>query len=212
MGDYGRLRAERRSRHEHFHDGMGELGFNLLSFWEWSSSDVVSNATRGILAEYLVAQALGAAGGVRDEWAAYDLLLPDETTVEVKSAAYVQSWHQEKLSTITFGCRKTLAWDPETNQMANEKCRQAEVYVFALLAHRDQATLDPLDVAQWEFYVIPTAWLDQRSRSQHSITLPSLRALHKRPHWAFGDLAEAVAEAANIHRRELAGNQAEEEV
>lgn len=210
MADYGRIRPERRSGHEHFCDGVGELGFDLLSFWQWSSSDVVSNATRGILAEYLVAQALGAAAGVRDEWAAYDLLLPDETTVEVKSAAYVQSWHQDRLSTITFGCRKTLAWDPETNQMAEVKCRQAEVYVFALLAHKDQATLDPLDVAQWEFYVIPTAWLDRRTRSQHSITLSSLRSLHERPPLNFSDLAEAVAEAANIHRAVLAANQAGE--
>ena len=46
------------------------------------------------------------------------------------------------------------------------KRRQAEVYVFALLAHQHGATLDPLDVAQWEFFVVPTVTLDRRERSQ----------------------------------------------
>jgi hypothetical protein len=34
---------------------------------------------------------------------------------------------------------------PETNRQRDVKRRQAEVYVFALLAHQHQDTLDPLD-------------------------------------------------------------------
>jgi hypothetical protein len=87
MGDLGRIVNKARSGAEPFHDASQDLGFDLLSFWRWSASDIVSNATRGILAEYLVARAVGAAKGVREEWAAYDLLCPDGTTIEVKSAA-----------------------------------------------------------------------------------------------------------------------------
>jgi hypothetical protein len=29
--------------------------------------------------------------------------------------------------------------------------RQADVYVFALLAHEDRTTIDPLDLDQWKF-------------------------------------------------------------
>jgi hypothetical protein len=72
------------------------------------------------------------------------------------------------------------------------------VYVFALLAHHHQATLDPLDVAQWEFFVVPTDTLDRRERSQHSITLNSLRALHGPP-VDYAGLRGAIADAAAIH-------------
>lgn len=198
MGELRRIPQVRRTGNEPFCDGGCPLGFDLLSFWQWSASDVVSNATRGVLAEYLVAHAIGAAGGVRDEWAACDLLDPRDMPIEVKSAAYIQSWHQERFSTITFNCSKTLAWDPETNRQDTVKCRQAKVYVFALLAHKDQATLNPLDVSQWEFYVVPTVVLDRRERSQHSITLKSLRDLHGEP-VGYADLKRAIGKAAEVH-------------
>ena len=199
MGELGRIPQHRRDGSERFHSGGVDLGFDLRGFWQWSVSDIVSNATRGRLAEYLIAQALGAADGVRDEWAAYDLHDPRDISIEVKSAAYIQSWHQDHLSRITFNCPKSLAWDPETNLQSDVKQRQAEVYVFALLAHQDQATLDPFDLSQWEFYVVPTVWLDERERSQHSITLKSLQQMHGEPVY-FAGLKHAVAAAAEIHR------------
>ena len=70
-----------------------------------------------------------------------------------------------------------MAWDADTNRQALESKRQADVYVFALLAHREQETIDPLNLDQWDFYVLPTRVLNARARSQHSITLRSLDAL-----------------------------------
>lgn len=190
------ISASRKTGNERFHDRGKDLGFDLLSFWQWSTSDLISNVTRGRLAEYLVARVLGlAAEGVRDEWAPFDLLTPSGIKVEVKSAAYVQSWHQRALSRITFVVPKTLAWDARTNVQAREACRQADVYVFALLAHADKSTIDPLDVGQWRFYVLPTTALDHRSRSEHSITLKSLEALAGPPVDYHG-LKEAVEHAA----------------
>ncbi len=49
--------------------------------------------------------------------------------------------------------------------------------MFALLAHKDGATLDPLNVGQWRFYVLATSKLEKYERSQHSITLKSLEGL-----------------------------------
>lgn len=48
-----------RTGAERFHRGNEDLSIDLLSFWQWSTSDLVSNATRGVLAEYIVARALG---------------------------------------------------------------------------------------------------------------------------------------------------------
>ncbi|MFQ5667599.1 MAG: hypothetical protein ACE5I7_14400 [Candidatus Binatia bacterium] len=120
----------------------------------------------------------------------------------MKSAAYIQSWHQDHLSSITFRAPKTRAWDRGTNRQSEDVRRQADVYVFALLAHTDQRTLDPLELSQWEFYVVPTMLLDNRQRSQHSITLTSLQKL-SRGVVQFPELRRAVGEAARF-QKELA--------
>jgi len=189
----GRLRPKRMTGAEPFRAGSMALDFDLLSFWQWNCSDLVSNATRGVLAEYLVARALGIVDGIRDEWAAYDLITPEGIKVEVKSAAFLQSWHQEKLSVISFRTPKTRAWDSETNILSEKRQRQADVYVFALLSNKDKATVDPLDVTQWEFYVVPTRVLNDRQRSQHSITLPSLKRLTQSV--TYEELSDAVRQA-----------------
>ena len=63
------------------------------------------------------------------------------------------------------------------NTREDTPARHADVYVFALLVHKDKDMVDPLDLALWEFYVLPTSVLNERTRSQHSITLPSLKKL-----------------------------------
>jgi hypothetical protein len=200
MSDLGPIETFPRKGSESFHNDGCQLGFNLLNFWQWSSSDLVSNSLRGVLAEYLVAQAIGVTNGtVREEWAAYDLETLDGTRVEVKSAAYIQSWHQDSLSKITFSVRKTRAWDKQTNKQCMIIRRQADVYVFALLKHTQQSTIDPLNVAQWEFFVVPTIMLDNRKRSQHSITLPSLQSLIGES-VRYSELKHAIEESGRIQK------------
>jgi hypothetical protein len=65
-----RLIAHRKSGLESFHRDGEARAFDLKGFWAWSASDLVSNANRGILAEYIVAQSLGCLGphAVRKEW------------------------------------------------------------------------------------------------------------------------------------------------
>ena len=192
MQNLSRLRPSRKSGQEHFRYDGQDLNFALLDFWQWAVSDLVSNATRGRLAEYIVGRALGIAGeGVRDEWAAYDLVTPEGFRIEVKSAAYLQSWHQRQYSTVLFNVCPSRAWDPETNLRAAESKRQAQIYVLALLAHQEKATLDPMDLDQWLFYVVPSVVLNARTRSQHSITLASLTKLGVPP-IRFADLRDAV--------------------
>lgn len=116
--------------------------------------------------------------------------------IEVKSAAFLQSWHQKQPCSVFFNVKKTRAWDPETNVLSAEAKRQADVYVFALLKHTDKSTLDPLDVQQWGFFVLPATILNERKRSQHSITLKSLRQLCGNA-VTFDQLAKAVVNCRN---------------
>ncbi len=162
---------------EPFHLNGQTLPFDVLTFWRWSSSDLVSNAMRGVLAEYLVARDLGVAQAARVEWDAYDLRTQQGLRVEVKSAAYLQSWKQPKLSRICFDIEPKQGWNAETNEYSTERRRQADVYVFALLNHQDKVTLDPLNLAQWAFFVLPADILDEKLPRQKSMSLSTLLRL-----------------------------------
>jgi hypothetical protein len=73
-----------------------------------------------------------------------------------------------------LGIRPTRAWDPTTNVFAKDSQRQAKVYVFAVLAERNQTNVDPLNLAQWQFYLLPTRVLNERAPIQKTISLSSL--------------------------------------
>ncbi|WP_144418580.1 hypothetical protein [Candidatus Thioglobus autotrophicus] len=55
-----------------------------------------------------------------------------------------------ELSKIIFGIQPTVLWD-ENNKRSEEAKRQADVYVFCVLAHKDKGTVNPLDLSQWDF-------------------------------------------------------------
>ncbi len=153
------------------------IGHSVLDFWRWSVSDLVSNATRGVLAEFIVGAALGVDfSRVRDEWQAWDLTAPNGLKIEVKSAAYVQSWAQRDHSKISFSIKGSKPANFKKDEVV-EAVRHSDVYVFCLLAHKEANTLDPLALEQWRFYVVGTSLIDDYTRSSHSITLPSLDKL-----------------------------------
>lgn len=180
------------------HNGQA-LAVNLLSFWQWSASDLVSNVTRGRLAEFIVATALGVdVTGVRNDWDAFDLTTPLGLKIEVKSAAHIQSWFQTRLSKVVFQTAPTRAWDSATNRTSDECRRQADVYVLALLHHQDKATVNPLDLAQWSFFVVPTRVLDRRKGNPDSIALGPLQALV--PAVQYSQLAASVIRAGRDQR------------
>jgi len=101
----GAVVATRKSGTEPLTIDGNSLGVDLQAFWQWSSSDVLSNSLRGVLAEYIVATALGCNTGVRTQWDAYDIKTESGIRIEVKSAAYLQSWSQKSsLSNQLFSC------------------------------------------------------------------------------------------------------------
>ena len=124
---------------------------------------------------------------------------PTGSSLEVKSAAYIQSWWQPRFSDIRFGTKKTRSWDPETNAYGTEPTREADVYVFALLRHTDHYTIDPLNLDQWTFYVLPTGELDEWEGSQHSMSLPALEKLASPV--TFDELGGATRNAYKSRRR-----------
>jgi len=165
------INVELKTGNEAFLFEGNPISISLLQFWQWSDSDLMNNTTRGKLAEFIVANALGIADTIRQNWEPYDLVSSDGIKVEVKSAAYIQSWHQTRLSTITFDVKPTYDWNPENNEYGKERRRQADVYVFCVLSHKEQETINPLNLDQWDFYVLPTEKLDRNAKTQKSISL-----------------------------------------
>lgn len=163
-------------------------------FLAWAYDDLLTNTTRGVLAEYIVATALSIHDRKRVEWDRYDLVIGD-IGVEVKSAAYVQTWKQTQLSKIVFGVRPAMGWDARTDTFAESAGRSADVYVFCLLEGEDRDAINPLDAEQWTFYVLPTSKLPE----QKTIRLGPLKALGPYE-CAYDELKSAIHKAAAENR------------
>lgn len=179
-----------------FHRNGKQLPIDLLSFWQWSSSDLLSNALRGVLAEYLVACDLGVTEQARVEWEPYDLLMKSGHKVEVKSAAYLQSWRQSKATDVCFNIALTYEWNAKTGKYGDIQKRHADVYVFCLLDHEDKTNVDPMDLEQWRFFVISTQTLNERVGQQKSISLISLMKLGPEE-VRYGQISDAIRRVLN---------------
>ena len=159
-------------------EGSPLAAADILDYWSWAYSDIVGNTNRGALAEFIVARAIGSEPAVRNDWASYDLEAPSGIKVEVKSSAYLQSWHQTTVSAPSFSIRKAKEWSPETNEFGEERRRHSDVYVFCLLAYKgDKRLLDPLDLSQWEFYVVKTFEIDRIFGERSSISINRVKDL-----------------------------------
>ncbi len=154
-----------------------ELDVGLLEFWQWYASDLLTNSLRGVLAEFIVAKALGLEDSPRLEWDAYDLRDSSGLKIEVKSAAYLQTWQQKRPSRIIFSIAPTLGWDAQTNEYYSEPQRLADVYAFCLFSNKNKESANPLCLDQWNFYVLSTAILDEVMPTQKTLTLSSLEQL-----------------------------------
>lgn len=161
---------------EFFRCSEKPLGPTLLDFWRWSESDLLNSLTRTRLAEFMVASALGArAVGPRDERSSLELVTPDGVEVRVKSGSFLKSFPQRDLSKVVFNplVRPSSPRAGGGRRASN----RAQVYVFALLDHVEKATVDPLDLDQWRFFVPPTSKLEALVTEQRALTVPALEEL-----------------------------------
>ena len=113
---------------------------DLDVFLGWHCGPLVAIANRTALAEWLVHRALGLDPGEHRREGA-DLAFPGGmVTLAVRSAAYLQSFQQVHPSPIIFSIEQ----------------RTATAYVFCLLAEQNPAQVNPQELAQWRFWVVPS--------------------------------------------------------
>ncbi|MFM7312216.1 MAG: hypothetical protein ACKO0M_03455 [Cyanobium sp.] len=122
---------------------------DLDAFCRWNCGPLMEHRTRGAYAEWLVHRALALDPGEFRGEEARLTLAGGELSLEVKSSAYLQAWPQGDLSRISFPIEQ----------------RAASAYVFCLLAEQDPGRVNPQDLEQWRFWVVPTRSLHPERQS-----------------------------------------------
>ena len=163
------IKTYKKTWNEDFLFEWKKLEKKLIDFWSWNTSDLLNNAMRWKLAEYIIAMALWIDNWFRIEWDEYDLVYKN-LKIEIKSWAYIQSWEQEKFSKIILWIKPTDNWNWEFK-------RQSDIYVFAILKCKDAEIINPLNLEQWDFYILKTEILNKKLQNQKTIWLNSLLKL-----------------------------------
>jgi len=151
-------------------------GATALDFWRWAFADLRQNALRGVFAEWVVAHVMGIERECRDPWADCDLVTAQGLRIEVKAAAYRQSWHAEGAppSKIVFSGLHGRRF--ENGRYIEASTYNADLYIFCLLDNLDPAA-DPFELERWRFWTLSAGDLGRptpNSGQRRSITLASV--------------------------------------
>lgn len=116
----------------------------------------------------------------------------DRYGIEIKSSAYLQAWKQKTFSPIDFSIGEHLMWDFSLGWVGLEKSRPAAIYVFCVFTEKSRARANPLNLDQWDFYVVSTERLATAVGNQKRIRLAPLVKRVRPRQCSFGELRETV--------------------
>ena len=184
-----RILTERLNGSEEFKHATPIENLTVQDFWAWAHSALSANVERGVVAEFLVAAALGVVrdSNVRDPWADSDVIVPDGVTpkgmihIEVKSGSYIQDWDHADYSKIIFSRLRgrAVAIDGSgilegMEGLPGEKTYKSHVYVLCVQKHMEQESFSILDLDQWDFFVLSRAEVIAVSGNGDSLALKKI--------------------------------------
>ena len=153
------------------------LDYDFSDFWRFHFSNIYDLQDK--IAEFIVSKALGIDKAQNDQyWTLWDVSYRDKR-IEVKETSYYHSFNEEgKVSNVRcFGITKANgSYDP-SNSGNNEFCRQNDIYVFCLNTGDTRNTSYPLNLNNWEFYIIPTAVINEKCGNNKTISLGKIKKL-----------------------------------
>ena len=162
---------------EVFMNGDEPSDMSILDYWRWHYSEIYD--LQDTIAEYIVAKALGLTEAYNvGTWTLFDILYKN-VRIEVKETSYFHAWQTDeepKSKTRNFGITKAYS---EYQDNTSELKRQNDIYVFCLNTGETRATSNPLQLMNWEFYIVPTKTIDELCGDAKSITLSRLRKISK---------------------------------
>ena len=192
-------------------------GQTVGDFWAWAYSDIDTNVTRAVYAEWLVGTALGCVGGIRPSWTPWDL---DHAgaKIEVKSTSCMPNWgrlvdgprahspterdHLEsrtpkgrsfdiKATSATFPADPAFPFGPNADYYEEpEVKRRADLYIFAYYSEQNPERYSSLDVGGWKFYVLSTPDVEKHFGTQDRVALSRVQAVAEEVE--YGDLKAKV--------------------
>ena len=154
-----------------------ELGFEMYDFWKFHFSNIYDLQDK--IAEFIVSKALGVDIAQNNEyWTLWDVSYRGKR-IEVKETSYYHSFNKDsKISkNRTFGI--TMANGSYDLEKSGNSlfCRQNDIYVFCLNTGETREASYPLDLNNWEFYVVPTSVINEKCGNNKTISLGRIKSL-----------------------------------
>lgn len=202
---------------EHLVNGGSVLPFHIADYWQWAFSDMLRNTQRGVFAEFIVKAALELGGvytnnDIRSNFEPFDLVGPEiiqlenanplealsfPCRIEVKSAAYIQSWnpHPGTAPRISFSIAQAKVPDEIGDYRPDaEQKRNSDLYVFTIYTAKGKEQ-NILDMNLWEFYVAKTSALNEKYGNQKTVSLKNLTKDLSIAPIPFSGLCQAIQDA-----------------
>jgi len=152
-----------------------KLDYSLSDFWRFQYSNIYN--LHGEIAEFIVAQALGITKAQNSAyWTLWDISYRG-IRVEVKATAYYHPWNNENniSKRRVFGITKANGSYDSKVSGNHEFCRQNDIYVFCLNNGTTKETSYPLNLDNWEFYIVPTKFINKNCPNNKTISLGRIK-------------------------------------
>jgi hypothetical protein len=153
------------------------LDFDMIDYWKFHYSNIYD--LQDTIAEFIVARALDIDKAQNDQyWTLWDITYRNKR-IEVKETSYYHSFNTDgQVSNHrNFSIRKANGGYDAENSGNNEFCRQNDIYVFCLNIGNTKETSYPLDLNNWEFYIVPTYVINEQCGDNKSISLGRIKSL-----------------------------------
>ena len=163
---------------ENFTFNNNELNFGILDFWIYKYSNIYN--LQEVIAEFIVEKALNIEKPHNtDSWTLFDILYRN-CRIEIKESSYYHPWNENgKISNQRiFGITKANSNYEDTGS-ENKFERQNDIYVFCLNTGITKESSNPMNLNNWEFYIVPTSVINEKCGNNKKISLNRVRQLTK---------------------------------
>lgn len=152
-----------------------DTDLTMLEFWRWHFSEIFDLQSK--IAEYIVGKALGLKEAQNvGEWTLFDMEYRGKR-IEVKETSYYHAWQTDeepKSKHRIFGITKAYDNYKEKNSPLR---RQNDIYIFCLNTGETKEASNPLELNNWQFYVIPTKTINEECGEARTISLVKVEKL-----------------------------------
>lgn len=155
-----------------------ELDFGILDFWKYKYSNIWN--MQEYIAEFLIEKALGLEKSQNtDSWTLYDIDYRSKR-IEIKETSYYHPWNENGniSNQRVFGITMANSSYEKPSQ-ENKFERQNDIYVFCLNIGKTREEANPMNITNWEFYIVPTKTINALCGKNKTISLGKVKSIAK---------------------------------